>query len=269
MHLASWKDPAEQIHQLLAPASSRKKRLFACACCRRLGALLREEASVRALDVAERFAEGLAHPHELQEAYRAAQEVAAPLSPEEGGNVLFLPGDGSSRGLLLGGQVLSSSRSAWEVLAGSGLEGGLGSLSLGVPQEAPPAYWAARAAAEAAHPDAAACALLSSLAVRRALDSPSSPFSGEARAQLALVEELVGTILCERTVEPAWLAWQQGTVGMLAREIGEARRFEDLPVLADALEDAGCTDGSLLAHLRGPGPHVPGCWGLDAVLAKS
>jgi hypothetical protein len=39
-------------------------------------------------------------------------------------------------------------------------------------------------------------------------------------------------------------------------------------LLADALEDAGCTDADLLGHLRGPGPHVRGCWALDLVLAK-
>ena len=42
-----------------------------------------------------------------------------------------------------------------------------------------------------------------------------------------------------------------------------------LAVLADMLEEAGCTDPELLGHLRGPGPHVLGCWALDAVLGKS
>jgi hypothetical protein len=39
--------------------------------------------------------------------------------------------------------------------------------------------------------------------------------------------------------------------------------FERLPVLADALEEAGCGDEGLLAHLRSPGPHVLGCWAID------
>jgi hypothetical protein len=47
------------------------------------------------------------------------------------------------------------------------------------------------------------------------------------------------------------------------------RRFEDLPVLADLLEEAGCTDAALLGHLRGPGPHVLGCHALDAVLGRT
>ena len=41
-----------------------------------------------------------------------------------------------------------------------------------------------------------------------------------------------------------------------------------LAVLADALEDAGCTDAGLLGHLRGPGPHVRGCWAVDLLIGK-
>jgi hypothetical protein len=41
-----------------------------------------------------------------------------------------------------------------------------------------------------------------------------------------------------------------------------------LAILADALEDAGCTDPEVLGHLREPGPHVRGCWALDLVLGK-
>ena len=41
-----------------------------------------------------------------------------------------------------------------------------------------------------------------------------------------------------------------------------------LAVLADALEEAGCRDADLLAHLRAPGPHVRGCWALDLLLGK-
>jgi hypothetical protein len=41
-----------------------------------------------------------------------------------------------------------------------------------------------------------------------------------------------------------------------------------LAVLADALEDAGCTDGDILSHLRSAGPHVRGCWAVDLILGK-
>ena len=54
----------------------------------------------------------------------------------------------------------------------------------------------------------------------------------------------------------------------VARVIYQEQRFEDLPVLADALEDAGCAAPGVLAHLRGAGPHTRGCWALTAALAK-
>ena len=41
-----------------------------------------------------------------------------------------------------------------------------------------------------------------------------------------------------------------------------------LAVLADALEEAGCTEADILGHLRGPGPHVRGCWVVDLILGK-
>jgi hypothetical protein len=54
----------------------------------------------------------------------------------------------------------------------------------------------------------------------------------------------------------------------MASQMSEARDFSAMPVLADALEDAGCTDRAILDHCRGPGPHVRGCWVLDLILCK-
>ena len=50
--------------------------------------------------------------------------------------------------------------------------------------------------------------------------------------------------------------------------IYEDRAFNRLPLLADALEDAGCADAEVLAHCRGPGPHDRGCWVVDLLLGK-
>jgi hypothetical protein len=70
------------------------------------------------------------------------------------------------------------------------------------------------------------------------------------------------------TLATRWCGWKDGTVVKLARAIAEADQFEDLPILGDALEDAGCTDEAILAHCRGPGPHVRGCWVLALLLGK-
>jgi hypothetical protein len=68
---------------------------------------------------------------------------------------------------------------------------------------------------------------------------------------------------------PSVLSWNDGTVAKLASAIYEERAFESVPILADALEEAGCSDEEILAHLRGPGPHVRGCWVLDLLLNKA
>jgi hypothetical protein len=65
-----------------------------------------------------------------------------------------------------------------------------------------------------------------------------------------------------------WLNWNDGTVVKLAEGIYNDRAFDRLPVLADALEDAGCTEAEILAHCRSGGEHVRGCWVLDLILGK-
>src|SRR5262249_1050241 len=67
-------------------------------------------------------------------------------------------------------------------------------------------------------------------------------------------------------VDPAWLSRRDGTAGRLARAIAAEGRFGELPILADALEEAGCNSPELLTHLRGPVVHVAGCWALDLLL---
>jgi hypothetical protein len=62
--------------------------------------------------------------------------------------------------------------------------------------------------------------------------------------------------------------WKTETAVALAAGIYADRAFDRLPVLADALEEAGCDHLDILAHCRGPGPHVRGCWVVDGVLGK-
>jgi hypothetical protein len=58
-------------------------------------------------------------------------------------------------------------------------------------------------------------------------------------------------------------------LAVMARRMYDARDFTDMAVLADALQEAGCTDPELLSHCRGTGGHVRGCWVIDLLLAKS
>jgi hypothetical protein len=67
------------------------------------------------------------------------------------------------------------------------------------------------------------------------------------------------------TLDPQW---RTSTVVDLARGIYDDRAFDRMPILADALQDAGCDSADALDHCRGPGPHVRGCWVVDLVLGK-
>jgi hypothetical protein len=90
----------------------------------------------------------------------------------------------------------------------------------------------------------------------------------ELLAQSHLVRDVFGDPFRGVTFSPGRLAPDGGTVRKLAQAMYGERRFEGLPVLADALEDAGCADEAVLSHCRGGGEHVRGCWVVDILLGK-
>jgi hypothetical protein len=185
-------------------ASNRKLRLFACACCRRIWHLLPDDRSRRAVELSERFADGVVTQEEVEAAGRAI--VAAFPRNSKNVNVAYAVADAAF------GSFNSS-----EVI---------GSLET-----------AAQAAEGAAH-----CALL---------------------------RDIYGNPFHPAVVEGSWLAWGEGTVVKLAQAVYQDRAFDRLPVLADALEEAGCTDQNILEHCRAPGPHVLGCWVVDSLLGRT
>lgn len=87
--------------------------------------------------------------------------------------------------------------------------------------------------------------------------------------ELALFREGVGNPFRASAIDPSWLIWNGGTVARLAGSIYAERSFDQMPILGDALEDAGCSDTDLLAHCGNGGPHVRGCWALDLLLGRS
>jgi exosortase len=70
-------------------------------------------------------------------------------------------------------------------------------------------------------------------------------------------------------LDPAWLAWNDGIVLRLARAIAEEGNYNALPILADALEEAGCTDADILGHCRSCGRDVQRSWVVNLILAAS
>jgi hypothetical protein len=116
---------------------------------------------------------------------------------------------------------------------------------------------------------AAALAYASTLPSRGNLADWKQAAEAARRELAALLRDLVGNPFGGAVrVAPALLAWQDGCVTRLARSIYRARTFDRLPILADALEEAGCTEASLLGHLRGVGPHARGCFALDVLIRE-
>ncbi len=90
-----------------------------------------------------------------------------------------------------------------------------------------------------------------------------------ARTAIAVLRDVVGNPFRLPAVPVAWLAGNDRAVVRLAQGICEERTFERLPILGDALEEAGCTCADILDHCRHGRGHTLGCWVLDLVLGKA
>ena len=86
--------------------------------------------------------------------------------------------------------------------------------------------------------------------------------------QSRILRDIIGNPFRRTENDFEWSAWNDGTVPRLAKTIYDDRRFDLMPILADALEEAGCDEANMLDHCRGPGPHVRGCWVVDLLLGK-
>jgi hypothetical protein len=195
--------------------SDRKLRLFGCACVRRLWPLLADVRARRAVEVAERFADGGASRVELHAAQEGAWLVA-----HEAARAARTPGD-------------TEGDAPWD---------------------------AARAAAWTADPDAWEAARHS---------SGNAGWDVPAAVRADLLRDVLHDPFRPPPAPPerGWLTWRGGTVAQLARVVYDEGRFDDLPVLADALEEAGCADAVVLGHCR-RGDHARGCWVIDLLLRR-
>jgi hypothetical protein len=100
--------------------------------------------------------------------------------------------------------------------------------------------------------------------------------AGEGREQSRLLRCVFGNPFRPTPIQPAWLAWNGGSVTRLAELAYQERELPSghlsparLVLVADALEDAGCGHPEILAHLREPGPHVRGCWAVDLLTRRA
>jgi hypothetical protein len=92
---------------------------------------------------------------------------------------------------------------------------------------------------------------------------PPSPVLIE---QAAFLRDVFGNPFRPVSANPRWLT---SSALDLARTMYDSRDFAAMPILADALEEAGCDNVDILAHCRGDGPHVRGCWVVDLILGKN
>jgi hypothetical protein len=90
-------------------------------------------------------------------------------------------------------------------------------------------------------------------------------YERELAAQCVLLRDIFGNPFRPVRLDSRW---PTPVVKALAQAVYEVRRFQDLPILADALEEAGCDNAAMLSHCREPAEHVRGCWVLDLLLGK-
>jgi hypothetical protein len=205
----------------------RKWLLFGVACCRRLRQLIANEGLRKCVEVAEKFADG----EITRDKFEAFREQI------DDGRIEVAEGSGET--LRLCGSAV------WEHLMSR-------------------------------HPEYLCRTLV--LAVKVGLNASDRHMAvrDEKAAQLGLLRDIFGNpsrlhayvddSFQPVTIEPSWLSVNNRAVHRIAEQIYEMQRFNDMPILADALEDAGCTNTDVLSHCRGPGPHVRGCWVLDLLL---
>ena len=87
----------------------------------------------------------------------------------------------------------------------------------------------------------------------------------EQLGQCVLIRDIFGNPFRPVTPDPSWIT---STVTTLARQMYDTRDFSAMPIMADALQDAGCGDEQVLSHCRGEGVHVRGCWLVDLLTER-
>jgi hypothetical protein len=226
----TWTDPRLPLEILrrAGDLNHRKLRLFAAACCRRVWHLLVEQDSRDAVVIAEQVADQTAR----KERPKAADLLVAAGAKAEAVATRLKKAKAAA------GAVAAAEAARWVVW--------------GQPGDA--AFRTADSAARA---------------LRGGVRGEAGP---EGKAQGGLLVEIHGNPLWPVAPDPRWRTEQVVRLAQAAYDHrllpGGELEADRLAVLADALEEAGCTDWDVLTHLRRPGPHVRGCWALELLLGK-
>jgi hypothetical protein len=201
----------EALRKFLLEAATRKLRLFACWCCRRIWTELWDERSRKAVEMVEQFVDGLATDE---------QRCAASFAAIDARNAI--------RGHLIRRMAACAAYAASDFEIEEAASEGANALT-----------WLEE---------------LGELSVARA-------------EQARILHCICGNPFRQVTFNPTW---RTSDVMLLAQGIYEERAFERMPILADALQDAGCDNEDILSHCRDTStPHARGCWVVDLILGKS
>jgi hypothetical protein len=221
-------DPAPMLELLRGKASDRKTRLFLVASSRRMLHGVPEPHSRRAVRTAERYADGEVSGEKLHFAWSSVRRSSR----------------AEERLRRSGGQQVASRRDFALWLANRAVTEDPVQL---IWQHRPVYWW---------------------LPMAQQFGLADELETGEPD----LLRDIFGNPFRPVGINSAWLS---PTVTNLATAAYEERAMPSgeldavrLAVLADALEDAGCNNADILAHLRSGGPHVRGCWALDSLLEK-
>jgi hypothetical protein len=213
-------------------AADRKLRLFSVACCRRIAASVAGTPFVRLMDVTEAFADGLASEAEVSWHLRQAR-ASQPDCPRDDATLAILDAAGS----------LDADR--WRLHRSRGWYED--------EDNQPYPLWIV-GEVQSAQED-------------RANDYTDRVRDEEALVQVRLLHDIFGPLpFRDIPVSPSWLT---ADVRLLAQGIYDAKAFGRMPILADALQDAGCDNDEILSHCRAADwEHVRGCWVIDLLLGR-
>jgi hypothetical protein len=222
-------DPQPMLEFIRGKVSDRKLMLFAVACCRHLWNDINHKLQ-GVVEAAEMFADGKVDEQRLWEVFsKARQRVRSGSTPYNSGEYEIKSA------------VLATLRLGSDVP----LETASRSLLIAAYWAGPPGY------------------------DRTSIEARYAAREEERARQTATVRCVFGHIFHGDSIDPTRLRWHDGLLVSMARQMYDSSDFAGMPVLADALEDAGCTNQDILIHCRRAGEHVRGCWVVDLLLGKS
>jgi hypothetical protein len=245
-------DPQPMLEFLRGKVSDRKLRHWGCSCCEQIADLFPDETYSLAVQAAVRFADGSADADELQHYHQRVAD-GWPFRPSPLPDAVYAI---QFRVMEAVCAVSSHERIQLEYTvwfnAALALEG---------------------RRLEEVHADAADSVLVQWLEATSEYNHDTEGFLRWADvdprlAFVTMLHDIIGNPFRPISINSTWLTWHNGLLMSMAQRMCDSRDFSDMPVLADALEEAGCNNADILQHCRQPGEHVRGCWLVDLILGK-